>query len=102
MHRLLGFAGSAPTYILLLVPLRYRLLSAQSYCINSKDEWLNETISVLLYFIFCGINHPCRVIVFPQATFDGSMSGSNTVNTLDLASDAYPSGYNMTYLNGYY
>ncbi|CDZ77339.1 hypothetical protein BN59_01622 [Legionella massiliensis] len=39
-----------------------------------------------------------RSHVFPQATFAGSMSGNNTVNTLNSTS-RYPSGYNMSYLN---
>lgn len=40
-----------------------------------------------------------RTHVFPQATFGGSMSGSNTVNTLTSQAQAFPSGYNMSYLN---
>lgn len=40
-----------------------------------------------------------RTHVFPQATFGGSMNGSNTVNTLSSEALAYPSGYNMSYLN---
>ena len=40
-----------------------------------------------------------RTHVFPEATFGGSITGSNTVNTLESAASAYPSGYNMSYLN---
>lgn len=40
-----------------------------------------------------------RTHVFPEATFGGAMSGSNTVNTLKSHALAYPSGYNMSYLN---
>lgn len=39
-----------------------------------------------------------RSHVFPEATFGGSMGGSNTVNTLNSPT-SYPSGYNMSYLN---
>jgi hypothetical protein len=40
-----------------------------------------------------------RTHVFPQATFGGSMNSPNTVNTLESHALAYPSGYNMSYLN---
>ena len=40
-----------------------------------------------------------RTHVFPEATFGGSMNGSNTVNTFESQALAYPSGYNMSYLN---
>lgn len=40
-----------------------------------------------------------RTHVFSQAAFGGSMSSSNTVNTLASQALAYPSGYNMSYLN---
>ena len=39
-----------------------------------------------------------RSHVFPEATFGGSMSGSNVVNTV-YSPTSYPSGYNMSYLN---
>lgn len=39
-----------------------------------------------------------RSHVFSQATFDASMSGGNTVNTIQSI-ERYPSGYNMSYLN---
>lgn len=38
-----------------------------------------------------------RSHVFPEATFGGSYAGNNTVSTLSLM--AYPSGYNMSYLD---
>ena len=38
-----------------------------------------------------------RSHVFPEATFGGSYTGANTVDTQTLL--AYPSGYNMCYLN---
>ena len=40
-----------------------------------------------------------RTHVFPQATFGGSVNGSNTVHILESQTLAYPSGYNMSYLN---
>jgi hypothetical protein len=39
-----------------------------------------------------------RSHVFSQATFGGSLLGSNTVNIIN-APASYPSGYNMSYLN---
>lgn len=39
-----------------------------------------------------------RSHVFPQATFAGSVTGNNTINTI-TSSERYPSGYNMSYLN---
>ncbi len=47
-----------------------------------------------------------RTHVFPQATFAGSMSGGNIINTVDSPAcnlpysvECYPSGYNMSYLS---
>lgn len=42
-----------------------------------------------------------RSHVFPEATFGGSYSGSNTVSVL-YSSTLYPSGYNMAYLDPNY
>lgn len=39
-----------------------------------------------------------RSHVFPEATFGGSYSGNNTVNTL-YSTTSYPSGYNMSYID---
>lgn len=38
-----------------------------------------------------------RSHVFPEATFGGSYTGNNSVQTLSLS--AYPSGYNMSYID---
>lgn len=40
-----------------------------------------------------------RTHVFPQATFGGSMTSSNTIDTINSQALAYPSGYNMSYLD---
>jgi hypothetical protein len=40
-----------------------------------------------------------RSHVFSQAQFRGSFHGPNTVTTIRSAEGAYPSGYNMSYLN---
>lgn len=40
-----------------------------------------------------------RSHVFSQARFNGSFKGRNTVQTLSSEKGAYPSGYNMSYLN---
>src|SRR5215211_2184702 len=37
--------------------------------------------------------------VFSMATFDGSLHGQNTVDLVRSRKGAYPSGYNMSYLN---
>ena len=40
-----------------------------------------------------------RSHVFSQATFGGSYSGNNTVTSIQSATNQYPSGYNMVYLD---
>jgi len=40
-----------------------------------------------------------RSHVFPKARFGGSFTGSNTVSLVRSSQGAYPSGYNMSYLN---
>jgi len=40
-----------------------------------------------------------RSHVFPQASFGGSYTGSNTVTSIQSATNQYPSGYNMVYLD---
>ncbi len=40
-----------------------------------------------------------RSHVFPEAEFHGSLNGPDTVTAVHSAEGAYPSGYNMSYLN---
>src|SRR6187401_2804877 len=67
-------------------------LDAQAQAPDANDPWYPSLQAFEHYD--SGRSH-----VFSQAEFDGSFRGKNRVDQVRSADGAYPSGYNMSYLD---